>query len=151
MRRFIDCENGDIILHDNEEIFLNLDNIEVSFSETYEVLGIFNLKITNQRLTLLNEDSGYEFDIPFIGLHAISRDINSYPKPCIYCQLDQEEGETPEEMYLSPSDSNQLQSIFDALSKAALLNPDPIEPGYVVIYCLVCYSAVYHYVYTGML
>ena len=143
MRRFIDCENGDIILHDNEEIFLYLDNIEVSFSETYEVLGIFNLKITNQRLTLLNEDSGYEFDIPFIGLHAISRDINSYPKPCIYCQLDQEEGETPEEMYLSPNDTNQLQNIFDSLSKAALLNPDPIEPGYVIIHSIVWHIIMY--------
>ena len=129
MRRFLDVENGDIVLKPEEEVIYSLNNIEVAFSSVDLAVGRFNLKITNQRITLLNSDTCYEFDVPFIALHAISRDPESYPKPCIYCQLDQEEDETPDELFLIPDDESVLHPIFDALSKAAMLNPDADECG----------------------
>ena len=61
----------------------------------------------------------FDFDIPYISLHAISRDTSSFPYPCIYCQLDEDEedfnnddedndeaneDDSPKEMYLVPKD-----------------------------------------------
>lgn len=77
----------------------------------------------------------------------MSRDPNSYHKPCVYCQLDQEDGEQPDELFLAPDSSTTvvsssvstctnpssediLKSIFDGLCEAASLNPDPFEIGH---------------------
>ena len=67
----------------------------------------------------------------------MSQDVDSYPKPCVYCQLDEEcndddddegdedeDDEVKDELYLVPQDESELMSIFDALSRAAMLNPD---------------------------
>ena len=58
----------------------------------------------------------FDFDIPYISLHAISRDTSSFPHPCIYCQLDEDEedynndddeeneDDSPKEIYLVPKE-----------------------------------------------
>lgn len=130
MRRFVDCEaNGSLVIRESEHVLLHLKNVEVSFSQVDEAIGVFELFVTSARVAILSQESSYEFDIPFIGLHAISRDPNGFRKPCLYCQLDQEENETPDEMFLVPENSDLLKSMFDAFSHAATLNPDPLEPG----------------------
>ena len=129
MRRFVNCENDDIVLLQEEELLFSLENIELSFSQVDPPIGIFKFRITSKRMILLNSETAYDFDIPFIGLHAISRDPNGYRKPCIYCQLDQEEDETPDELYLVPETEDSLKDIFDVLSRAAEMNPDPPEYG----------------------
>ena len=70
-----------------------------------------------------------DIDIPFIVLHAISRDKESYPEPCLYCQLDSDEEETTDELRVLPPDESDLYPLFEALSHAASLNPDPPEDG----------------------
>ena len=98
-----------------------------------------------------------DLDVPFIVLHAITRDQDSYPLPCVYCQLsdgddysnllaaargdgdgvDEGEGEengdedeAPEdELFIVPEDDAALTKIFNALSHAAMMNPDPPEDG----------------------
>ena len=100
-----------------------------------------------------------DLDVPFIVLHAITRDQDSYPLPCVYCQLsdgddysnllaaargdgdgdgvDEDEGEgngdedeAPEdELFIVPEDDAALTKIFNALSHAAMMNPDPPEDG----------------------
>ena len=92
-----------------------------------------------------------DIDVPFIVLHAITRDRDSYPLPCVYCQLsdgddfsnmlgtggddggDDDEGEEEEpqedELFIVPEDDAALTKIFNALSHAALMNPDPPEDG----------------------
>jgi len=80
-----------------------------------------------------------------VSLHAISRDPEAYTSPCIYAQIDtededgdQSEGSDTEdngplvlskvtEMRLVPSDSNQLDTLFEIFCQCAELNPEPVE------------------------
>jgi nucleotide-sensitive chloride channel 1A len=134
-----------------------------------DVVG--DLFITNKRVIWLGKNGSeaftFECDVPYITMHALCKDPESFPKPCIYCQLytdedafdfdqggeDTDEVDSKEhtttqtdttsvsahlqfvdkatscdELYLIPSKNDEsesgLQSIFDALSQAALLNPD---------------------------
>jgi nucleotide-sensitive chloride channel 1A len=65
-------------------------------------------------------------------LHAISRDPDSYPVPCLYCQLDSDNGEedveTPE-LRVIPAEERDLFPLFEAFSYAASINPDLPEAG----------------------
>ena len=58
-----------------------------------------------------------------IILHAMCTDIESYPKPCIYMQVETS-GENMSEIRLVPQDPSSLQALFDQLSKCAALHPD---------------------------
>ena len=74
MRKFVDCEevSGKLILHEEETVLVSLKDIEVSFSNVIEdILGKFDMTLTSSRLVLLNNESSYEFDIPFIGMLAV--------------------------------------------------------------------------------
>lgn len=116
-------------LWDGEEIQKSFDDIIIAVEEN-EIENIGKLIITSQRLIWKGEnDLEFIVEIPFIVLHAISRDLEGFPIPCIYCQFDDKtsflgKSET-DEVYLIPKDESLLQDIFDALSKAAMLNPDP--------------------------
>lgn len=75
--------------------------------------------------------------MPHIVLHAISRDIESYPLPCLYCQLsseeddftttaeEEEEKDVLQEIRFIPADEKDLFPLFEALSYASSINPDP--------------------------
>ena len=69
-----------------------------------------------------------EFAVEFrqIILHAICRDVNAFPHPCIYCQLDVNNvfGEAGSEARFVPADSSSLQDLFRTFSEGAALNPD---------------------------
>merc|ERR1711865_1031745 len=79
------------------------------------------------------------FDYRAIIMHSISTDPLNYPRPCIYCQIDTDfctsvslggvEPPTVEEVRFVPADDASLAMIFDAMSKGAALNPDPVEEG----------------------
>lgn len=83
-------------------------------------------------------------DFLSISLHAVSRDPEAYPSPCIYAQIeievdeegadgsDSEHDETLDlskvkEMRLVPSDPNQLDTLFEVFCECAELNPEPSE------------------------
>ena len=59
-----------------------------------------------RRVIWASAEQAYDFDVPYIVLHAVTHDPSSFPRPCLYCQLDVEEGDeeadTPTEMYLVP-------------------------------------------------
>lgn len=130
MRHFVQCEEDVPILRDDEQINYTAGDIEVSFSaEVAEVQGKARLYLTNSRLILIGDKFAYDFDIRFILLFAVSRDPNSYPKPCLYCQLDQSEEDGADELFLAPEDEASLKTMFDEFSHAAELNPDPAEDG----------------------
>jgi chloride channel, nucleotide-sensitive, 1A len=93
----------------------------------------------------MSETLGYDFDVPYIMLHAITHDPESFPRPCLYCQLDEDE-DGPSEVYLVPPREEDrelepiiffkflislfaVQTLFDAFSHAAMLNPDPNFEG----------------------
>ncbi|ESQ31697.1 hypothetical protein EUTSA_v10004861mg [Eutrema salsugineum] len=86
---------------------------------------------------------GYAVDFLSVSLHAVSRDPEAYSSPCIYTQIevvedeDDDESDTEStgvldlskirEMRLVPSDSSQLDTLFDIFCECAELNPEPIE------------------------
>eukprot|EP00057_Strongylocentrotus_purpuratus_P026623 XP_011681097.1 PREDICTED: methylosome subunit pICln-like [Strongylocentrotus purpuratus] len=99
--------------------------------------------------------SGQGFNIPYraITVHAISRDLSSFPHECLYLMIDsdvmselrdvpghggdgpqdnnsddgfeEEEGNEVREIRLVPQDKTMLQSMFEAMSQCQALHPDP--------------------------
>lgn len=145
MRSFVPCKEeleGSVPeLWEDETVDYKLDHVELAFQVT-DKLGLGSLFITSKRLVWLSADNNkaYDFDIPYISLHAISRDPGTYPKACIYCQVDCEEQfndneddeETNEEItefFIIPEEEKDLMALFEALSHAALLNPDLNDVG----------------------
>ncbi|KAL2623652.1 hypothetical protein R1flu_003857 [Riccia fluitans] len=110
------------------------------------------LYITTRRLIWLSDDDlqkGYAVTFLALSMHAISRDTNAYPLPCIYTQIEtgdsdseyeeadedemeaalenhvEEDVASVKEMRLVPRDPNILDQLFQVLCDCALLNPDP--------------------------
>jgi Regulator of volume decrease after cellular swelling len=141
MKRFVERQSDDTpILLEGEIFHYDVPRVGIAFRDKDATIGTFHLWITTQRVLLTSADAAFQFDVPYIVLHAVTRDPDSYPSPCVYCQLDyegddddEEEGKeevdnkpllTPrDEMFIVPEREEQLKDIFDALSHAALLNP----------------------------
>ncbi|KAJ0968749.1 hypothetical protein J5N97_021626 [Dioscorea zingiberensis] len=108
------------------------------------------LYITSRRVVWLSDtekEKGYAVDFVSVSLHAVSRDPEAYPMPCIYAQIetgcdeDEESGDSDSEqqedldlskiteMRLVPSDPSQLDALFGIFCKCAELNPDTLEDG----------------------
>lgn len=106
------------------------------------------LFISTKRVIWLSDterDKGYAVDFFSVSLHAVSRDPEAYPSPCIYTQIECEaaeddesngsDAECPEdndiskipEMRLLPHDPNQLDTLFDIFCQCVELNPEPLE------------------------
>ncbi|KAH1044435.1 hypothetical protein AAZX31_09G213300 [Glycine max] len=102
------------------------------------------LYITNKQviwLSDLDKTKGYAVDFLSISLHAVSRDPEAYPLPCLYTQIDTGEADDDHtdsesihipqdlsniaEMRLIPSDPTQLDSLFAIFCQCAELNPEP--------------------------
>ncbi|XP_024398124.1 chloride conductance regulatory protein ICln [Physcomitrium patens] len=112
------------------------------------------LYVTTRRLVWLCDGDvhkGYAVDFVALTMHAISRDVEAYPQPCIYTQIetgheedafeeDADDAEEPlpdgtngspndlslvTEMRLVPRDPSVLDQLFQVLCDIALLNPDP--------------------------
>ncbi|XP_039831080.1 chloride conductance regulatory protein ICln-like isoform X2 [Panicum virgatum] len=104
------------------------------------------LFVTTRRVIWLSEEEkgkGYAVDFLAISLHAVSRDLEAYPSPCLYAQIeaevatDEEAAESnPEandelelsrvsELRIILGDPGQLDALFDVFCHCAELNPDP--------------------------
>jgi nucleotide-sensitive chloride channel 1A len=128
MRCYVPCNDiNEPEMWENEEVDFKLNEVEISFLNDGNVGFIGTLYITTKRIIWISEIKAYDFDVTFITLHAITRDPDSYPRPCIYCQFDSEQeigDNTYDELFFVPKSESQLTLIFDALSRAAQLNPD---------------------------
>jgi chloride channel, nucleotide-sensitive, 1A len=143
MRRFVCCEDDNTpVLRDGESIDYILAKVGVAYKDSDPVIEEVQLYVTSSRIILIGENLAADFDVSYITLHAVTRDPASYPKPCLYCQLDfnvddddddEEEIEAllfpKSELFLVPENLSDLKDMFDAFSHAALLNPDPPEDG----------------------
>ncbi len=89
--------------------------------------GVGEVVITSSRVCWLGPSSSTEIDIPYIVLHAVSRDPATFPRPCVYCQLG--EGEELREVYFVPEREERLEPLFEALCRAAELCPDNSTPS----------------------
>jgi nucleotide-sensitive chloride channel 1A len=130
-------------LWEGETIDFKLNRVELSFDcDAANSKGQGKLFVTSKRVLWIGDNNtqnnSFDFDVPFITLHAISKDPQTYPKPCVYCQVDVEEDEIEQEeeegnddfikeFFLIPEEEHDLSPIFEALSHAALINPDPYD------------------------
>uniref|UniRef100_A0A2P2J837 Chloride conductance regulatory protein ICln n=1 Tax=Rhizophora mucronata TaxID=61149 RepID=A0A2P2J837_RHIMU len=104
-------------------------------------------------LSDVDREKGYAVDFLSLSLHAVSRDPEAYPSPCIYSQIEteadgDESGDSDSEcckildlskvteMRLVPSDPNQLDTLFQIFCECAELNPEPVD-GWC---CLLCWN-----------
>lgn len=141
MRRFVCCEDDNTpVLRDGESIDYRLVKVGVAYKDSDPVIEEVQLYVTSSRIILIGENLAADFDVSYITLHAVTRDPASYPRPCLYCQLDFEVDDDDEEeteallfpkseLFLVPENLSDLKDMFDAFSHAALLNPDPPEDG----------------------
>mmetsp|Transcript_4115 Transcript_4115/g.6177 ORF Transcript_4115/g.6177 Transcript_4115/m.6177 type:complete len:212 (+) Transcript_4115:150-785(+) len=148
MRRYVMCEDGQHPnLQDEETLDFQLEKVSLALGVRKQ-LGTGTLFVTSRRLIWIKDDDpsctdpngeeqvAIDIDIPEVILHAITRDPDSYPTPCVYCQLngsenfeDEEIEEEDDELFIVPSKDEELTAIFNALSHAAMMNPDPPEDG----------------------
>jgi hypothetical protein len=141
MRTFVERSEpkggSEPVLESGESIDYRLDGVELAFSAESAKEGRGELIVTSKRVLWIAAEKAYDFDVPYIILHAISRDPESYPDPCIYCQLDVdgddedndggEEDTQPSEAYFIPPSEHHLEGLFEAFSQAALKNPDQVD------------------------
>ncbi|CAM8989983.1 unnamed protein product [Rhodiola kirilowii] len=135
----LDAANGEEFMHIQPGVAIVLRN------RTPESPG--TLYITTKQVVWLSDvdgSKGYAVDFLSISLHAVSRDPEAYPSPCIYTQIetgaDEDDSEGSDldsdephdlssitEMRLVPSDPNQLDNLFEIFCECAELNPEPVE------------------------
>ncbi|XP_068635519.1 chloride conductance regulatory protein ICln-like [Aristolochia californica] len=134
----LDTENGEELLHVQPAVAIVLGNLP---PESPGTLFISSKQVV--WLSGVDVGKGYAVDFLSISLHAVSRDAEAYPSPCIYAQIETEGGEDEEredsdseasenfdlskitEMRLVPSDPSQLDTLFNVFCECAELNPEP--------------------------
>lgn len=95
------------------------------------------IKVTPRRVVWLSEeDQQRGIAIPFsdIAMHAMCSDTSSFPRPCVYAQLqsdfadeasDDDDAEEATELRFSPQDAGAvLEPMFKAFCDGAAMNPD---------------------------
>ncbi|XP_058042535.1 methylosome subunit pICln isoform X4 [Ahaetulla prasina] len=109
-------------------------------------LGTGSLYIAESRLSWIADSGlGFSLDYPIISLHAISRDLNTYPWEHLYvmvnAKFEEESRENPipeegeeesddefepiSEFRFVPSDKSALEAMFTAMCECQALHPDP--------------------------
>ncbi|GAV64857.1 ICln_channel domain-containing protein [Cephalotus follicularis] len=136
----LDSENGEELMHVQPGVSIVLGHR----NRAPESPG--TLYLSTKRVVWLSDADiakGYAVDFLSITLHALSRDPESYPSPCIYAQIETEADEDDSEcsdsecnepldlslvgeMRLIPSDPRQLEILFEIFCEGAELNPEPI-------------------------
>ncbi|GLD94062.1 hypothetical protein PINS_up002673 [Pythium insidiosum] len=83
------------------------------------------LFVTTKRILWVGDSAtqrvGYGWEMNLVTLHAISRDPAAFSKPCLYCQIGDDD---MTEVRFVPSDEKLLSELFTAFSKSAEMNPD---------------------------
>ncbi|KAK7263831.1 hypothetical protein RJT34_31428 [Clitoria ternatea] len=137
----LDTENGEELMRVQAGVDIALGNRPPESTGTLYIT-------TRQVIWLSDADNtrrGYAVDFLSISLHAVSRDPDAYPIPCLYTQIDTDAGEDHDsdnsdsdsnhvqdlsnirEMRLIPSDPSQLDSLFEIFCDCAELNPEPTD------------------------
>ncbi|KAK1393718.1 Chloride conductance regulatory protein ICln [Heracleum sosnowskyi] len=138
---------GEPVFHQDEELLHVQPSVSIVLgNRSPETPG--TLYMTSKQVVWLSDldrSIGYAADFYSISLHAVSRDPEAYPSPCIYAQIDtgDEDEDSDEssdsesidildlskisELRLVPGDESQLDTLFDVFCECAELNPDPVE------------------------
>eukprot|EP00002_Diphylleia_rotans_P009928 TRINITY_DN202_c0_g1_i11.p1 TRINITY_DN202_c0_g1~~TRINITY_DN202_c0_g1_i11.p1 ORF type:complete len:194 (-),score=58.44 TRINITY_DN202_c0_g1_i11:216-797(-) len=114
----------------DEDLKLTVEN--TIFVKDEENLGSGTLQVTTRRIywqSAPNPTVSFSFGFREISLHAKTRDVEIWPQPCIYCQLETEDmGDETEvkELRLIPGDEPTLEQLYVVMTGCAELNPDPV-------------------------
>lgn len=117
---------GEVLLFTQPDVTLATVGQEAVLEER----GVGRLNITTSRILVLLDGSTFSFHASSITMHAVARNgdgSETFDRPCIYCQLSEDDATNPSELYLAPRDADTLNACFRAFSQAALLNPPPDE------------------------
>lgn len=138
----LDFDGGEELMHVQPSVAVALGR---RLPESHGTLYISTKRVI--WLSDTDKSRGYAVDFLSISLHAVSRDPDAYPTPCIYTQIEIEDDDGSEsdgsdsdgtedvelskirEMRLMPSDPSQLETLFDVFCRCAELNPEPNEDG----------------------
>ncbi|EEC03184.1 methylosome subunit pICln [Ixodes scapularis] len=110
-------------------------------------LGKGTLYIAESRVSWVGENSaGFSLEYPSVALHAVSRDLSSFPQECLYLMidgnLDEAEPTTNEngsdanddddepaasEIRFVPENKSSLDAMYKAMSECQALHPDPTD------------------------
>ena len=109
---------------EEEELLIAVDGVELQVAG--EAVGHGALSITSRSVQWAAAKGGASrvFSYPRVLLHAVCRDKNSVPRPCIFLQIEEEDDSTCTEVHLVPDDPEVLDRMFAALCQGAELNPD---------------------------
>ncbi|MCO5605304.1 hypothetical protein L7F22_059486 [Adiantum nelumboides] len=124
-------------------------NVLKLYLEAFDLQPTLTPGISKLRLIWISDADyhGYAVDFLSLSMHAISRDLEAYPLPCIYTQIETDDEfdyvddagdelsdyqdsnnlSRVQEMRLVPSDPSVLDNLFKVLCDCALLNPDPVQ------------------------
>ncbi|KNA17726.1 hypothetical protein SOVF_077430 [Spinacia oleracea] len=138
----LDADNGEVLMHTQPSVSIVLGNRSPESPGTLYISSKQVIWVSD-----VDRSKGYAVDFVSISLHAVSRDPEAYPSPCIYTQIetgdDEEEDEDEDEeqqeimdwssgiskikeMRLVPSDPSQLETLFEVFCECAELNPEPM-------------------------
>jgi len=138
-RQYVDLDDaGQLELREDEQLIL-VQKTELAFGTTpSDSLGEGLTFVTSERVAWVGARRSVDYDMAYIGLHAVTHDPTSFPRPCLYCQFDEEDEGSQLECFFIPclaADSAPesfefaLRTLFDAFSKAACMNPDEEDDG----------------------
>ena len=123
--------NGATSIAADEELLYTLEDVRITAAAPQEgdstPWGAGRLRVTSRRVLWEQPMRGFELLAKRVGLHAVTRDVQTFPEPCLYVQLllsDAAADDAVSELFLVPPDAAALEPLFDALSRTAELNPD---------------------------
>lgn len=110
-------------LLNDESIIHRFCNIELSFDKENSTknMGLGTIFVTQSRIIFIGAKHSFDFDVRYIVLHAVSRDKESYPKPCLYCQFAHDE-----EQFYDDCEENG-EDIDEECMKEELANEEDIQ------------------------
>ena len=117
----------------DEELLYTLENVQITAAPQEgdgTLWGAGRLRVTSRRVLWEQPANGFELEAKHVGLHAVTRDAQTFPEPCLYLQLllgDAADDDAVSELFVVPADAAALELLFDALSRAAEMNPDSDE------------------------
>lgn len=77
--------------------------VTIAFSRE-DAGAVGTLFATTNRFVWIGADAAHDFDAAYIVLHAVTHDTESYPRPCLYCQLDEDDDDAEQEVFFVPTD-----------------------------------------------
>eukprot|EP01066_Platyproteum_vivax_P017185 Platyproteum_vivax@DN7311_c1_g1_i1.p1 len=121
------------VLFDAEEISFTEENVEWHLGGNLEGKG--KLHLTTERVIWLSteDNKAYAVTYPDIVLHAVCRDLDSFPKPCLYCQISftEEENDSNDiedldipELRIIPANDTVLDELFQKFAEMSAMHPD---------------------------